>query len=402
MLSKLVKGIVLLAIISLVGYGAFVALREKPILVDLVDVASVPMKVTIDEEGVTQVKDVYNVSAPIAGHMARTELEEGDLVNKGQMIASIHPLEPPFLDDRTRAELQAAIEAARAGVLMAEVDHQRAQTALNLAQSEYERAQKLGITNIVSESQVERAQSEFQLQTAQLASAKANIELRQAELASAQAKLTQPNVSGASPTNGECCVAIVSPIDGVVLKVSAQSEQAVITGAQIAEIGDLGEIEIKVDLLSSDAVRIVPGASVAISDWGEEVELTAKVRRVEPAAFTKVSALGIEEQRVNVILDLEDPPQGLGHGYRVFARLTAWESDQTLQVPISALFRSAGSWAVFVAEADRAQLRVIEIGEMNATMAQVLDGLQQGDAVILFPSDQLEDGRKIQNRADAT
>lgn len=402
MLSNFVKGIVLLAIISLAGYGAIVALREKPVLVDLAHVVSAPMKVTIDEEGVTRVKDVYTVSAPITGHMARTKLEEGDLVTDGQMIASIHPLEPPFLDDRTRAELQAVIEAARAGVLMAEVDRQRAQTALDLAQSEYQRAQQLGTTNIVPESQVERAFGEFQLQSAQLASAKASIDLRKAELASAEAKLTQPGVSGSAHTEETCCVAVSSPIDGVVLKVAAQSEQAVITGAQIAEIGDLGEIEIKVDLLSSDAVRIERGASVEISDWGGDALLNATVRRVEPAGFTKVSALGIEEQRVNAILDLDNPPQGLGHGYRVLARLTAWQSESTLQVPISALFRSAGSWAVFVAEEDRARLKLIEIGEMNVAMAQVLDGLQQDDIVILFPSDQLEDGRKIQNRAGSS
>lgn len=401
MLSKLVKGIVLLAIIQIVGYGIYVALRKTPILVDMAMVQLAPMKVTIDEEGVTQVRDVYTVSAVIAGHLERIRLEEGDVVAKGQVIASVHPLDPPFLDDRARAELQAAIGAARAGVIMAEVEHQRSTTAMELARLEYERAEKLVATNTISHSKVDRAFSELQLGIAQVESALANIEVRKAELASAEARLMQPDAITSSPTNSDCCSNIVSPVDGVVLNVLARSEQAVTTGTQIAEIGDLRNIEVKVDLLSSDAFRIKPGASVEISDWGGLEILKATVRRVEPAAFTKTSALGIKEQRVNVILDLANPPEGLWHGYRVLARLTAWETEEALQVPISALFRSGGSWAVFIADTGQAHLTEIAVGQMNTRDAQVLSGLEEGGVVILFPSDQLEDGRKIEDRANA-
>ena len=402
MLAKLVKGVFLLAIILIVGYGIYVALREQPILVDLSTVKSAPMKVTIDEEGVTQVSDVYIVSAAIAGHLDRINLEEGDIVSKGQIIASVHPLDPPFLDDRTRAEVLAAIEAARGGVIMAEVEHQRTITAMELTKSDYERAKKLVATNTVSQTTVDRAYSELQLHIAQAESALASIEVRKAELASAEARLMQPGTDASSPTDPGCCANIISPVDGVVLSVLARSEQAVATGTQIAQIGDLREIEVKVDLLSSDAVRVTQGASVEISDWGGAELLAATVRRIEPAAFTKISALGIEEQRVNIILNLESSsPQGLGHGYRVLARLTIWETESALQVPISALFRSSGSWSVFSANDGRADLRKVEIGQMNTRNAQILSGLKPGEEVVMFPSDQLETGRLIESRADS-
>ena len=356
------------------------------------------MRVTVDEEGITQVREVYTVSATIAGHLDRISLTEGDAVEQGQVIASIHPLEPPFLDDRTRAELEAIVAAAEAGVLMAEVEHQRSVTAMQLSKTDYERAEKLAASNTVSQSTVDRLLSQLQLQIAQVESAQASIDLRQAELARAQARLTQPDTELPAPTGDKCCANIVSPVDGIVLGVFAKSEQAVSAGTRIAEIGDLRKMEVKVDLLSSDAVQILPGALVELSDWGGEDTLQAVVRRVEPAAFTKVSALGIEEQRVNVMLDLENPPETLGHGFRVLARLVAWQDDETLQIPISALFRSEGRWAVFIVDEDVARLRELEIGKLNESRAEVLDGLNAGDQVIVFPSDQLEDGRSIATR----
>ncbi len=400
MLSKFVKGLIALALVLIVGYGGMVALREQPILVDLATAEVAPMRVTVDEEGIAQVQEIYTVSATIAGHLDRIGLAEGDTVQEGQIIASIHPLEPPFLDDRTRAELEAIVAAAQAGVLMAEVEHQRSVTAMQLAKTDYQRAEKLATSNTVSQSTVDRLLSELQLQIAQVESAQASIELRKAELASAQARLTQPGTESNAPTGGECCANIVSPVDGIVLGVFAKSEQAVATGARIAEIGDLRKMEVKVDLLSSDAVQITPGALAELSDWGGDEILQAVVRRVEPAAFTKVSALGIEEQRVNVMLDLENPPETLGHGFRVLASLTVWENDEALQIPISALFRSGGKWAVFTVQDDLARLHEVEIGRLNESRAQVLGGIEAGERVIVFPSDQLADGRKTTTRPD--
>ncbi|MEX3007277.1 efflux RND transporter periplasmic adaptor subunit [Hoeflea sp. TYP-13] len=394
-----IKRIVLLVIVAAIGAGFYLALRERPVAVDTAIVTSGSLQVTIDEEGVTRVKDVYTVSSPIAGHLARTTLDEGEAVKAHEtIIASIHPLDPPFLDERTRAELMAAAEAARSAVALAKVEQQRAQTALDLAKSNYERAEKLAKTKTISISQLEHSYSELELKKAQVASTEATINLRKAELASAEARLQQPgNVRTANP-DYDCCVNITAPIDGVVLKVLARSEQAVSPGTKIAEIGDPRNLEIIVDLLSSDAARIKPGATVAITDWGGETDLEGTVRRVEPAAFTKISSLGIEEQRVNVVIDPASVPENLGHGFRVLARLEIWQRDDVLKVPIAALFRSGGRWSVFVIDGGQAALRHIDVGRMNSTEAQVLDGIDGDDTVILYPSDLLDDGSLVEER----
>ena len=396
-----IKRIGLLAIVAAVGGSFYLALRERPVPVDTAIVSEGALHVTIDEEGVTRVKDVYAVSSPIAGYLARTTLDEGEAVTANEtIIASIHPLDPPFLDERARAELRAAAEAARSAVSLAQVELRRAQTALDLAQSNYERAEKLAQSRTISISQLEQSYSELELKKAQISSAEATIKLRQAELASAEARLQQPGGRRTANPAGDCCVSITAPIDGVVLKVLARSEQAVSPGTRIAEIGDPRNLEIVVDLLSSDAARIQPGASVVITDWGGDNDIAGTVRTVEPAAFTKVSSLGIEEQRVNVVIDAAEVPDNLGHGYRVLARLGIWQEDDVLRVPIAALFRTGGRWSVFVIEEGKAGLREIEIGQMNSAHAQVLTGLNAGDAVILYPSDLLENGSLVEKRPD--
>lgn len=389
-----------LALLLIVGAGFYLVMREQPIAVDIAPVTAGPMTVTIDEEGVTRVKDVYAVSSPIAGYLDRTTLDEGELVKANEtVIASIHPLDPPFLDQRTRAELTAAAEAARSAVALAKVELQRAQTAYALASSNYERAVKLEKTNTISISQLERAYSEMQLEKAQIDSTEATIKLREAELASAEARLQQPSGTSAQRPDQDCCVSIVAPIDGVVLQVLARSEQAVSPGTRIAEIGDPRNLEIVVDLLSSDAAKISTGARVRITDWGGEEELQGVVRRIEPAAFTKVSSLGIEEQRVNIVVDPVTVPPALGHGYRVLAHIGTWQRDSALQAPISALFRSDGDWSVFLVENDRAVLRRIAIGQMNDSHAEVLDGLSADMHVVLYPSDTLKDGSLVEMRS---
>lgn len=394
-----IKRIVYLALAAAIAAGFYLALREKPILVDVSPVMAGPMTVTIDEEGVTRVRDIYVVSSPIAGHLDRTTLEEGEMVLANQtIIASIHPLDPPFLDDRTRRELTAAVQAAEAAIALAEAEKTRARTALDLATSEYDRAATLAKTNTVSESQLERAWNELQLQKAQLASTEAGIRLRQSELASAQARLMQPGEISGQSSGETCCVSLSSPVDGVILKVLARSEQAVSPGSQIAEIGDPGDMEVLVDVLSSDAARIQPDSKVIITDWGQDTDLPATVRRIDPAAFTKVSSLGIEEQRVNIVLDLEEVPPQLGHGYRILAQIAIWSAEEVRQLPIGALFRADGNWSVFVVENDRAILRTVEVGHMNAENVQILEGVSEGDQVILYPNDQMEDGRLIEIR----
>ncbi len=390
-------GLLLLALV--VVAGVYLAVREKPIAVDTATVVLEPMEVTIDEEGVTRVKDVYAVSSPIAGYLDRTTLEEGEAVRANEtVVASIHPLDPPFHDLRTRAELTAAVQAAQSAVALAQVEEQRARTAYGLSKSNYERAAKLAESRTISASQLEQIHSRMRLDEAQVDSARAAIALRKAELASAKARLQQPGDAARGAANEACCVNITAPIDGVVLKVLARSEQAVIPGKVIAEIGDPQNLEIIVDLLSSDAARIRPGARVTITDWGGEKDLQGTVQMVEPAAFTKVSSLGIEEQRVNVVVDPDSVPDNLGHGYRVLARLGIWNNPEALQAPIGALFRAQGRWSVFVVEDGRALLRPVEIGRMNTVNAEILNGLERGTIVVLYPNDLLEDGSLIEER----
>jgi len=241
-------GLVLSAAVIAVGF--YLVLREQPVPVDVSRIGRGPMEVTILEEGTTRVKDVYVVSSPIAGYLDRTTLDEGEPVIAGKtVVALIHPQEPPFLDERTLAELRAAVDAAKSAVSLAEVEQERAQTALNLAESNYKRAEKLADSKTISISQLEQVYSELQLKKAQVESTKATIRLRQAELQSAIARLQQPTNIEQSPKDGSCCVRITAPIDGVVLQVLTRSEQAVSTGTQIAEIGDPGNLEIVVDLL---------------------------------------------------------------------------------------------------------------------------------------------------------
>ena len=394
-----VKRIGLVVSILVIVAAFYFAMREKPILVDVAIIKQEPMSVTIDEEGETRVRDVYTVSSPIAGHLSRTTLEEGEtVVAHDTIIASIHPLDPPFLDERTRAEYFAFAEAARSGVAVSEVELTRATMAYELSLSEYRRALRLAKTNVISQSHLEKVENEMKLLKAQVDSAKAVIRLRNAELVSAEARLKQPSDVNRDPDSKDCCVNITSPESGVVLKILARSEQAVSSGTRIAEIGDPKNLEIVVDLLSSDAPKIAIGSDVEISEWGGESKLEAVVRRIDPAGFTKVSSLGIEEQRVNAVLDLKSVPDALGHGYRVLAKLVIWSQNDVLQVPIGALFRSNGAWTVFAIENGYASLRQISVGQMNNHRAQVLDGLTDGDQVVLYPNDLLEDGSLVEER----
>jgi HlyD family secretion protein len=394
------KRVGLLTVFLAIVTGFYLAMREKPILVDIATVHSGLMEVTIDEEGMTQVRDVYAISSPIAGYLDRSSLAEGQVVEAGKtVVATIHPMDPPLLDQRTTTELAAAVEAARSAVAVAELALERARTALALSQSEYARASQLGETRLITESELDKYASDVKLRRAEVASARAVIRLRQAELASAEARMIQPRELQANPHAEDCCIYLRSPVDGVVLEVITKSEQAVAAGTLIARVGDPSLLEVVVDLLSSDATKIRPGVRAILTEWGGGDDIGAVVSTVEPSAFTKVSALGIEEQRVNTLLDLDTTPPQLGHGYRVVVRMTIWSKDDVVQVPIGALFRSGGSWSVFVVEDGVASLRNLEIGQMNQSHAEVLEGLQVDEDVILYPNDVLEHGSLVDPRA---
>lgn len=384
--------------------GALVyALLPQPVAVDAAMIARGFMQVTVDEEGKTRIREIYRISAPIAGKVQRSPRKVGDDVIAGEtVVAVIRPNDPPFLDRRARRELEAAVSAARAAITHAETEVRKARTELRFAESDFERSKSLSQTNVISERAMERSALDVDVRKDALAAAEANLDLRKRELDSAQARLIGPEDTGVYAIDPpSCCVEVRAPVSGRVLKMVTESEQVVQAGALLLEVGDPKDLEIVVELLSSDAVKVAAGKEATIEGWGSGRSLKAKVRRVEPSGFTKVSALGIEEQRVNVVLDIVEPPDAwaeLGHDFRVFARIVVWRSANVLRVPLGALFRSNSKWSVFRIEDGRARLVPVEIGQRNPEVAEVTSGLGEGDRVILHPSDRVGDGVSVEER----
>ncbi len=391
------------AVAALIGLGIVGlivwALLPQPVPVDLATVATGPLEVTVEDEGITRIREVYTVSAPIGGKMRRTMREEGDDVTADKsIVASIEPTDPTFLDVRTQRVNEAAVQAAQAAVDLAEAQIKQARSQLEFTKSDLRRAEELATSHTISARALEKAKLDVDSAEAAVASAIATLEVRKRELESAKARMIQPGMAAAP--SAACCVDVRSPIDGRVLRIIAKSEQVVQPGAPLIELGDPRDLEIAVDFLSRDAVRIKPGDPARIESWGGDVTLDAKVTRIEPTGFTKVSALGIEEQRVKVILDFTGPPeawQKLGHGFRVVARVAIWRGEGLL-VPLGALFRQGDNWAVFVAASGRAERRPVSIAERNLRAARVVEGLKAGEQVVLHPGDRVTDGVRIEPR----
>ncbi|MCV2869180.1 HlyD family efflux transporter periplasmic adaptor subunit [Defluviimonas sp. WL0002] len=382
-----------------VGALIWVAVRPETVPVDLATVTTGAMEVTINGDGVTRIRNIYEVAAPVAGKALRSPVEVGDTVVAGKtIVARVEPVDPGLLDRRSRNQAEAAVKEAEAAVSLALTQIAKAEADVDYARSQYDRAEALSNRGVFSLTQLEDAAQLLKVQEAALAAARAQHQLSIGALERARAALIGPESDGMT---GTCCVEIAAPADGAVLSLANASERPVIPGTVLLSVGQPRDLEIVVDLLSSDAVRVEAGARAEILRWGGEGALAATVREVEPAGFTKVSALGIEEQRVNVILDLESPVEmraGLGDGFSVFARIVEWSTDAALLVPIGALFRANGGWAVFTAQDGHAALTQVRVGHMNDTVAEVLEGLQEGVQVITHPSDRIEDGTGITDR----
>ena len=375
------------------------AFRPQPVPVDLATIANGPMAVAIDEEGETRVRDMFVVSAPVSGDMERVILEPGDRVVTGKTILTkINPTSSAVLDQRTEAQMQASVQAARSAINIAESDIERLRSDHVLAIKERDRMRPLLDRDYVSQSAFDKAEAAVNTAAAALHAAEAALGMRRSELQIARSAL-MPRIHR---TSGSEHIDLTAPIDGVVLQVSRESAGPIAQGSPIMDIGDPSDIEIVADLLSEDAVRIAPGDPVEISGWGGGM-LQGTVRVVEPFAFTKISALGIEEQRVNVIIDFAVPEDaaGLGHGYRVDVAVVTWREDAVLSVPMTALFRQGDIWQVYVDRNGRAVLSDIEVGEMNGRYAQILGGLSEGDRVIEHPSGRIDDGSRIVDRRKA-
>lgn len=374
------------------------ALWPKPVAVELAEVRRDPLTVTVDEEGKTRIKDVYTVSAPITGKLLRLSMEAGDRVKKDTTtVAVIEPMAPAFLDLRATRELEAQLEAAKAAVTLAEAEVNHAAAELEFARSELKRAEALIRSKTISDRALERARIDADTRQAALARAKASLDVRKRELESAQARLIAPEEAWKGEVPTGCCVTVRAPVSGRVLRVIQESERVVAAGTPLVEIGDPDNLEVMVELLSVDAVKVREGATATIEGWGGG-PLAAKVTRVEPAGFTKVSALGIEEQRVRTILRLQNPGEladRLGHEFRVFVKIEVYSSASTLRAPISALFRKRDQWMVYAVESGRARAVAVEIGHRNATFAEVLGGLTEGAHVIVHPSDRVAEGVRV-------
>lgn len=386
---------------ALLVAGLVYAFRPQPVSVDLAQVRRGPLRVTIDDEGETRVRDVFELSAPVTGRAKRIEVEVGEAVQAGEtVVAEIEPSDPTLLDARTEIEGEAAIRAAQAALDTARAEVARVEAEVDFARAELDRQTRLRDRGIVAERDLDAARREFRTRRAALETARAALQERSFELDRARARLVSP--LEAEDPHGQCeCIPIRAPVSGVVLRLARESAGVVRAGDPLVEIGNPMDLEIVVDLLSADAVKVQQGMRAVIDEWGGDGPLSARVRRVEPFGFTKVSALGIEEQRVNVILDLVDPHERwrrLGHGYRVEVRIVLWEGKDVLVVPVSSLFRHDEGRAVFVVEDGVARLRPVERGHHTGLQAEIVSGLEAGETVVLYPNEGVADGVRVVER----
>jgi len=376
----------------------FAAFRPRPLPVDLLEVQPGPMRVTVDAEGITKVKDVFAVSAPVGGLLHRTPLKVGDRVVRGEtVVATIEPSDPAFLDPRAQAESQADVESAEAARDLAAAELERAEIEKDFAETELHRARELFAKGTVPQRFVDEAQRAFRSASAAVTAATASVDARDHQVKRALARLIEP-VSDAPHQEDCACFTLSAPVDGRVLRVFEESETVVTPGAPLLEIGDPTLLEVVADFLSEDAVRVEAGRPAVIEGWGGEAPLEASVRRVEPFGFTKLSALGIEEQRVNVVFDLVSPRaqwSSLGHGYRVIAKVVVWEAPTVLSVPVTALFRQGKQWMLFVYNDGDARLRPVTVGHRAGLQVEILTGLESGEVVVLNPPEGLTDGAAV-------
>jgi HlyD family secretion protein len=376
-----------------VGIGAIVAFALMPsrLLVEAGRVESGPLQVTIDQEGETRAHDRFVMSAPVSGHLLRVELEDGDAVKRDQVIARIDPLP---LSSRERQEVLGRIGASEAALRQANAREAHAREDWEQSRRDRERAERLGRDGLISPQALELARNADVTAEAELEAAKSSAQVAASELKVARAGLIGLEDSVKSGP----LIQLRAPVAGRVLRVIEKSERVVPAGTPILTLGDAKRLEIVADVLSTDAVKIQPGMPVLLEGWGGDHPIRARVRLVEPGGFTKISALGIEEKRVNVISDFVDPPGPLGDGYRVETRTVIWSGENVLKIPQSALFRQGQGWNVFAIENGSAKRREVEIGQRNETEAQILRGLAKGEEVILHPSNELSDGARVRTR----
>jgi HlyD family secretion protein len=395
LLRKTVTWLIGIGVVVLIGYG----LRPQPIEVEFGSLSRGPLTVHVVEEGKTRIRNRFVVAAPVAGQMKRVPLKPGDEVIAGKtQLTTIEAALAPLLDPRARSQAEARVKAAEAGRMRAMEASDMAKTAERFALSNWERTKAIK-TGSVSVTDRDNAERDWEMRQREKRAADFALKVAEFELEQAKAALLQLE----TPGSGEgAIIPVFSPVGGRVLKVMQESAVVVGAGTAILEVGDPADIEIEAEILSRDAVAIKPGADALVEQWGGEYPLKARVRRVEPAGFTKVSALGVEEQRVIVLSDLVNPPpeaKALGDRYRVEVRVAVWHRDDTLLVPSGALFREGSAWMTFVNDNGKAKKVNLEAGRSDGRMTEVLKGLDVGTQVLLHPPDTVKDGVAIKPRA---
>ena len=379
------RRVIVSAAVVAAAAGIVYLMRPKPIEVETAFASRGPMRATVDAEGRTSVRDRYAVAAPVTGRLRRIALHEGDAITAAQVVAWIAPMP---LDAPSRQQGQARLLGAQAALREAEVRLGQARVAEADAKKVADRREVVFRAGAISQEELERMRLAHAARVDDLAAAEARVRAASAEVDAARAALL--GASGRAPE-----VAVRAPARGRVLRIPEASERIVAAGTPLIEIGDESSLEITADVLSSDAVKLAAGDFAEIDEWGGGRPLRARVRSIEPSAFTRVSALGVDEQRVNVTLDLLESPPALGDNFRVEVRVTVWESADALTIPASAVFGRDGRWSVFIVENGRARMRAVELGHRTAATVEVLDGLDAGARVILFPSDQIAEATRV-------
>lgn len=407
-MATIVRRILLVLLAAAIVVALIWALQPRPVAVDTSVATRGPMAVTVDEEGVTRIAERYVLSSPLAGRLRRIALDPGDPVRAGEtVVAIIEPADPDLLDPRAIAQAEARVRASQAAVQRAQAMLERARTAYNLAETELARIASAQVDGAATQQELDRAMAAERTAADALRAAGFEADIAAYELDVARSALLLARgepVDGDTPAAGRLTLA--SPIDGLVLRVFEESVRVVAAGDALVEVGDLADLELVIDVLSEDAVAVKPGARITIDHWGGPGALEAVVRLVEPSGFTHVSALGIEEQRVNVVADFVTPREGrlsLGDAFRVEASIIVWNAPDALMVPATAPFRHEGGWAVFVIDGEDgegvARLTPVTLGQRNAEAAQITNGVVEGQRVVRYPGDDVANGVRVRDRA---
>jgi len=402
--AKQIKLIIKLILgITAIGLLIF-AFMPEAVKVDMIEVEKGDLLITMEGEGKTRIHDIYVVSTPIDGRITRIESEPGDLVTAGKtIIANMYPANPQFLDKRSEIQAKADVDGAKAALALANARVKQAKAQLDFDLSDFKRTEELFKKRSVSQAGLERAELRLKTLRAELETAQSNQQVMQSRLEAAKARLLQPDESNLA-TNGDeehCQICIHSPVDGRVLRILHKSEGIVPVGTALVEVGNPTDLEINIEMLSTNAVRVKVGDEALIKRWGGTEDIKARVRVIEPSGFTKISALGVEEQRVNVILNFTDPIEKwntLGDAFRVEAAIIIARADNVLKIPLSALFRQNEVWSVFKVVDEEVQLQQVEIGQKNDRYAEIRSGLTLGDQIVIHPGNNVTEGVRVEKR----